>query len=53
MSASHFIQTIIEIFLILFAIWGMFNEQVLIKFEQKISKLIKIEFKKIKKWVDD
>ena len=36
MSTSFFIQTICEILVAAFIIWGLFNEQKLINFEDKL-----------------
>ena len=49
MSTPHLIQTICEILVAAFLIWGLFNEQKLIDFEDKI--VAKWKAKKSKKFV--
>ncbi len=36
MSSAHLIQTFIEAALLIFAIWGLFNEGVLARLERKL-----------------
>ncbi len=37
MSAGMFIQTLFEVIAVAFVIWGLFNEQKLVKFEDRIK----------------
>ena len=51
MSTPHLIQTIFEIFLITFALWAIFHETALAKFEKRLFKKIKLCFKAIVVWL--
>ena len=41
MSTQHIIQTLFEIAVIAFIFWGYFNQDKLVRFEEKIAKVIK------------
>ena len=51
MSTPHLIQTIIEILLIAFTLWALFNEDVFADFEQRLFKKIKPCFEAVKNWI--
>ena len=47
MSTPHLIQTIIEILVVAFVLWGLFHEDILADFEKRLFKKIKFYFKAI------
>ena len=51
MSTPHLIQTFLEIGLIAFVLWGLFNEDILADFEKRLFKKIKLGFKAITTWI--
>ena len=51
MSTIHWIQTFFEICLVVFVLWGLFNEDILAKFEKRLFKKIKPCCKAIITWI--
>ena len=51
MSTPHLIQTIIEILVVAFALWGLFHEDIIADFEKRLFKKIKLYFKAITTWI--
>ena len=51
MSTQHLIQTIFEILIATFLIWGLFNEDIIADFEERLFKKIKPCFKAVKDWI--
>ena len=51
MSTPHLIQTIFEILMATFLIWGLFHEDIIVDFEDRIFKKMKPCFKVIKNWI--
>ena len=45
MSSAHITQSTIEIIIAAFFIWGLFNEEKLAKWERKLFKNLKSNFK--------
>lgn len=51
MSTPHLIQTICEILVASFLIWGLFHEDIFADFEKRLFKKIKLCFKSITTWI--
>ena len=51
MSTQHLIQTIFEILMATFLIWGLFHEDILADFEKRLFEKIKFYFKAITTWI--
>lgn len=51
MSTPHLIQTICEILVLAFALWGLFYESAIADFEKRLFKRIKPYFKAVKDWI--
>lgn len=51
MSTPHLIQTICEILIAAFLIWGLFHEKILVDLEKRLFKKIKLYFKAITTWI--
>ena len=51
MSTPHLIQTICEILVAAFLIWGLFHEDILVDFEKRLFKKMKPCFKAVKDWI--
>ena len=51
MSTQHLIQTIFEILIATFLIWGLFNEDIIADFEERLFKKMKPCLKAVKDWI--